>query len=225
MKNIFKFMGIALMASAMIMTSCKKDEDKTNTPDNPQPGQASCTITWGGAAANTGVIDGYMYSSTSTVYILIASAGLENDNYTFPIYRFGLDLDTDPQYGCALTAKYAYGQQQINGNKYWPTDVIEEVYYQSEYDKTLGGIIGDWWLDVYTTQQDLSMTNAQFDATTRTLSASITVSMLSYADVDGYIAGIDQPTDADYNTALAQAEKKNLGLTMNNYVFDAAAQK
>ena len=91
MKNIFKFMGIALMASAMIMTSCKKDEDKTNTPDNPQPGQASCTITWDGAAANTGVIDGYMYSSTSTVYILIASAGLENDNYTFPIYRFGLE--------------------------------------------------------------------------------------------------------------------------------------
>ena len=103
--------------------------------------------------------------------------------------------------------------------------MIEEVYYQSEYDKTLGGIIGDWWLDVYTTQQDLSMTNAQFDATTRTLSASITVSMFSYADVDGYIAGIDQPTDEDYNTALAQAEKKNLGLTMNNYVFDAAAQK
>ena len=95
MKNIFKFMGIALMASAMIMTSCKKDEDKTNTPDNPQPGQASCTITWDGAAANTGVIDGYMYSSQSTVYILIASAGLENDNYTFPIYRFGLDLDID----------------------------------------------------------------------------------------------------------------------------------
>ena len=212
MKNIFKFMGIALMASAMIMTSCKKDEDKTNTPDNPQPGQ------------DTGVIDGYMYSSQSTVYILNAAAGLENDNYTFPLYRFGLDLDTDPQYGCALTAKYAYGQQQINGNKFWPTDVIEEVYYESPNDRTLG-IIGDWWLDVYTTQQDLSMTNAQFDATTRTLSASITVSMFSYADVDGYIAGIDQPTDEDYNTALAQAEKKNLGLTMNNYVFDAAAQK
>lgn len=223
MKNIFKFMGIALMASAMIMTSCKKDEDKTNTPDNPQPGQASCTIIWGGAAANTGVIDGYMYSSQNTVYILNAAAGLENDNYTFPLYRFGFDLDTDPQYGCALTAKYTYGQQ-YNGNDLWPTDVIEEEYYESQYDQTLG-IIGDWWLDRYTTQQDFSMTNAQFDATTRTLSASITVSMFSYSDVAGYIAGIDQPTDEDYNTALAQAEKKNLGLTMNNYVFDAAAQK
>ena len=179
MKNIFKFMGIALMASAMIMTSCKKDEDKTNTPDNPQPGQASCTITWGGAAANTGVIDGYMFSSQSTVYILNAAAGLENDNYTFPLDRFGFDLDTDPEFGCALTAKYAYGEQRINGNQLWPTDVIEEVYYESNYDRTLG-IIGDWWLDTYTTEPDLSMTNAQFDATTRTLSASITVPMFSY---------------------------------------------
>ena len=30
MKNIFKMMGIALLACSMVMVSCKKDDDKTD---------------------------------------------------------------------------------------------------------------------------------------------------------------------------------------------------
>lgn len=222
MKNIFKFMGIALMASAL-MVSCSKDE-KTDTPDNPQPPANGCAITWGGTTASTGVTDAYMYSSTNTVYILLAAAGLENDSYTFPLYRFGFDFDTDPQYGCALTAQYVYGQQ-YSGNDLWPTDAIIENYYQSQYDQTLG-IIGDWWLDIYTGQvEDFHLTNAQFDATTRTVSGSITVPLFLYEDVAGAVASIENPTNDDYIAAISQAPQKNLGLVMSNLVFDAATQK
>ena len=53
MKNIFKFMGIALMACSLTFVSCNRDDDDdTNTPvnPNPQPGGASIAVTWDGAA-------------------------------------------------------------------------------------------------------------------------------------------------------------------------------
>ena len=218
MKNIFKFMGIALMASAL-MVSCSKDKEEGGN-DNPQP-QGPCTITWDGATASTGVIDGYKYSENGTVYVLLGAAGLENNDYTFPLYRFGFDLDTDPQYGCALTAQWVYNQQ-YRGNDVWPTDVVESNYYASNNDQTLG-IVGDWWLDQFTgAVEDFHMTNAQFDATTRTLSGSITVPLFSYEDVQGYLAGIENYTNDDVITAINQAPKKNLGVVLNNFVFDAA---
>ncbi len=35
MKNIFKLMGVALLAGAMLFTACKKDKEETNTNTTP----------------------------------------------------------------------------------------------------------------------------------------------------------------------------------------------
>ena len=34
MKNMFKMMGVALLAGAMLFTACKKDENTTNNGNN-----------------------------------------------------------------------------------------------------------------------------------------------------------------------------------------------
>lgn len=49
MKNIFKFMGIALMACSLTFVSCSNDDDDTTTPDNPQGNTASFVVTLDGA--------------------------------------------------------------------------------------------------------------------------------------------------------------------------------
>lgn len=230
MKNIFKFLGIAVLACGM-MVSCGKDDpeegtDTTPVNPQPQPQQNVIAVTWGGEAQTIGVTDAYMYSSTNTTYILNAAKGLQNDSYEFPIYRWGLDLDTNPEYGCALTAQYTYGQYG-NGNGLWPTDVVETSYYQSQNSQNMG-IVGDWQLNRYTTQEDYQMPAAEFDATTRTLSCAITVEMFSYTDLYDYIMGLADPnnaTEEDYMTGITNAEKKRLELSLTNYVFDAPSQK
>ena len=180
-------------------------------------------VTWDGAAQTIGIVDAYMYSSQNTVYILNAAKGLQNDNYEFPIFRWGLDLDTDPQYGCALTGKYNYGSN-YDGNSLWPTDVIEAAYYQSQNSQNMS-IVGDWQLDKWTSNADLSMPNAQFDATTRTITCSITVPMFYYADMITYVSDIENPDNDDYLAGIANAAKKDLGLSLTNYVFDAPSSK
>lgn len=232
MKNIFKLMGIALMAGALMVACNPDDPDPIDTNPNPGPGpqpqpqENVISITWGGEAQNPGVVDAYMYSSANTVYMLNAAKGLQNDSYEFPIFRFGFDLDENPQYGCALTAQYLYGQQQqVDGNQLWPTDVVETSYFQSQSSQNMG-IIGDWMLDKYTgANESYQMEGAEFDATARKLSCNITVQMFSYTDLYDYIQAIEEPTNDDYMAGISAAEKKNLGISLTNYVFDAASQK
>lgn len=235
MKNIFKFMGIALMACSLTMVACSKDDENTNdstndtnTPvnpnpnpnPNPEPGQGSLTINWGGEAATIGYVDAYNYGST--VYIVNAAAGMSNDEYTFPMFRLGLDLDTDPTYGCAMTAKWGYGSESVNGNTYFPTDVIENTYYTSQNDQTLN-IVGDWWLDQYTVEQDYTLANAQFDPNALTLTASTTLQMFDYAYVAGNMTS--ESTNEEVQALLAAATKKNMAFNISNYEFTAATSK
>ena len=57
MKNIFKMMGIALLACSMIMVSCKKDDDNNESGQGGQGGSSSVNITFNGVAQNTPVTD------------------------------------------------------------------------------------------------------------------------------------------------------------------------
>ena len=232
MKNIFKFMGIALLAGGL-MVACNHEEteepDTTptdTTPVTPPAPQSSVDITWGGEAQTIGIVDAYKYSSGSTVFILNAAQGLENGNYVLPIFRFGFDLDTDPQYGCTMTAQWYYGTSYINGNNLWPTDVVEAAYYSSSYSQNMG-IIGDWQLDVVSAN-DFTLANAQFDATALTLTASTNLQMFYYQDLIDYISSLDDPenyTNDDLIAGINAAEKKNLGISLVNYAFEEASSK
>lgn len=73
MKNMFKMMGVALLAGAMLFTACKKDENTTNNGNNtPTP---TVTVTLNGETwSNSDVIDHETY-------------GVENNLHTFYIYR------------------------------------------------------------------------------------------------------------------------------------------
>lgn len=234
MKNIFKLLGIALLASSMLI-ACNKDNEGDNngnnntdtTPVNPQPQpnpdqQGTVAINWGGEAATIGIVDAYKLQANSTVFILNAAQGLENDNYQFPMFRLGLDLDTDPQYGCALTAQYQYGGNP--GNTFFPTDVVESTYFSTQNSYNMG-IVGDWWLDMYTVEQpNFQLTNAEFDATTLRLTTSFSVQMFNYVTVNANIT--ENTTEQEIMALIQQAEKKQMAVTLTNYKFeDAQATK
>ena len=234
MKNIFKFMGIALMAGSL-MVACNPEENEPTdstpstptdtTPVTPPAPQSTLTINWDGAAAQVGIVDAYQLQADFTVYILNAAAGLENDNYVFPIYRLGLDLDNDPSYGCAIAAlyRYTFGGGQYEGGSLFPTDVVESAYYTSSVSQNMG-ILGDWWLDQYTVQPDLTLANAQFDATNLTLTTSFSLQMFSFSDYND--AGLGQDASSEeVMAALQAADKANLEVSMTNYKFDAATGK
>ena len=70
---MFKMMGVALLAGAMLFTACKKDEETTNNGNNtPTP---TVTVTLNGETwSNSDVIDHETY-------------GVENNLHTFYIYR------------------------------------------------------------------------------------------------------------------------------------------
>ena len=87
MKNIFKFMGIALMACSFTMVACSKDDDKnTDTPDIPVDLHA-INITYGGDlyAADTvyaeiadNMINASIYTGTDDDPLFTFKSGIEN---------------------------------------------------------------------------------------------------------------------------------------------------
>lgn len=214
MKNIFKFLGIAVLACGM-MVSCGKDnpeEGTDTTPVNPPtpPTPTNLTIKWGGTLQTIGFDEG-IYGGT--VHRLTAAKALNGDEYEFPMFVVSMDLDTDPQYGCTLTAHWNYNTQQgsVAGNTLYPTQVYEQYAMQGQY--------GDYQL---VSDADFDP-NYQFDGTVHAFSGHIVISFYQYEDFQAYCEaqGIAQPTIADVQ---ASGTMKDLDLTLNNYTFQAASK-
>ena len=96
MKNIFKLMGVALIASTMLLASCGKEgnddnnDNGDNSGNNPTPAKSVATVTYGldtwnvtdfGAAAKNGVLTGHLYKS-------------DNDNDPMVEMNFGTSIGT-----------------------------------------------------------------------------------------------------------------------------------
>lgn len=239
MKKLFKLFSIALLGCSLVLVSCGKDENddqnnnNNNNNENTDPGtdpgndpdpDAALAINWGGQNQVLNHIDPYHVNST--VYYVIAAKDM-GENYENPIFRFGLDLDTDPSFGCALTATYVYGENPVSGNTLFPTDVVEDEYYASDKDQTLG-IVGDWQLDMYTiAEPDFSISNAQFDPNAGTLTASLTVQMFSYSDIIPALQaqyGSEEEQEIAINNAIVAARKKNLAVTFRGLKFSEEKQ-
>ena len=153
------------------------------------------------------------YNEAAAAYGKAAAKALNGDEYEFPMFVVSMDLDTDPQYGCTLTAHWNYNTQQgsVAGNTLYPTQVYEQYAMQGQY--------GDYQL---VSDADFDP-NYQFDGTAHAFSGHIVISFYQYEDFQAYCEaqGIAQPTIADVQ---ASGTMKDLDLTLNNYTFQAASK-
>lgn len=103
MKNIFKFMGLALIAGSLMFTACKKDDDTDNNDTtNQTPSKGSYTITWNGQAQTgltvsetqitdvTANFNGVPAGGKLNYFQHVAAAGTQDQEYVAPIYAAGI---------------------------------------------------------------------------------------------------------------------------------------
>lgn len=157
MKNIFKLMGIALLASSMIFVSCKKD----NGGDEPTPQQENVyTLKWDGQTQNPGYV-GAM--TNGQMFAFQAADHIEGQNIYLPIFTV---------YMMGTSAS----DMAIVPNS---TEVGIETVYSSES--------GQQYLDwQYDQEGNQSFKVTAFDATTYKMSAEMSLTFYSLADyIDG----------------------------------------
>lgn len=90
MKNMFKMMGVALLAGAMLFTACKKDKEDT-TPNTPTP---AISVTFAGDSWSCDEVMDY--------------AELSNDRVKFDIYKDAQANVASVQFVCKA-AEDTYG--------------------------------------------------------------------------------------------------------------------
>lgn len=97
MKNMFKMMGVALLAGAMLFTACKKDEETTNT-NNTTPTYA-VTVTYNDATwqSNSNVLyfideDGLNLQASEGENWFAVICGTEAQNYSFGVGNYGVAI-------------------------------------------------------------------------------------------------------------------------------------
>lgn len=159
MKNIFKFMGIALMASALLV-ACNKDKENENTDTTPAPVQASYSITFNGEVQNN-----LEYASAMTngeVWAFQAALRAEGNSVYFPYFVFYFVTEDG-----VLSPFTEY------------TEAYIETYYTLD-----GSNYGDWQVEDVET-----FNVSKLDATARVLSLDADYLMYSLTDyIDSTIA-------------------------------------
>ncbi len=213
MKNIFKFMGVALMACSLIMVSCKKDDEKSSEP--------SLTISWDGANQNLG----YNRSITAPVneavdvYLLSAAKGLDEEGYIeFP--EFDVYFVAGAPEGSTEKAIYLSAQAGLQSN------FTTTVYIDHPYQTQSGGYTGDWQLYALNSEP----TYSDFDATAHSFSCNASMKFYSQDDINAAWEAAShgdeewQPTDEEWDEMMNNAAKKDMTLNMTNWVFTVAQQ-
>lgn len=231
MKNIFKFMGIALMACSLTMVSCNKDDDDTNTPDTPDtPAAGSYTLKVNNENHNWGYVDAKAYESQGqwAMSAFQAAVSMSNENVEFPYF---------------FTVFYAGQNNQTGENLMALCDFFEnaqyatELYYQTALDDGNGGMMGDYQLDDITNYDF-----GTFDATNHTITCNYSLVFYNYMEwqyaltaaleAAGYTvqdwntqgAIDDAQRQSIYNTADAETSKIPVEFALNNYAFAVQAQ-
>lgn len=175
MKNIFKFMGLALVAGAL-MVACNPDpvepEDTTPVNPGPTPETPTLTIKWDNAVQTLGFVDAYQSSEDARLFWLEAAKGLNGNDYVFPAFVAPLFNGGG---GFYPTYCYQFTNRQtgdtILGNTLYPTEVYNEGGMDIE-----GDIYGDYQLAQY----DFNAINLTFDANTLTLDGRYSCTMYDY---------------------------------------------
>ena len=181
MKNIFKFMGIALMACSLVMVSCKKDDssDDNNGGGNTPGGDTttgSIAVSWDGAAQTiqytNASTDTEALQSGTPVYMIEAAKGLANDDYVFP--AFITYFINGSQFGHATEYNITDQNGEHNGNYFFPTEAYIDGGIEMELQSGETIVFGDYQLKNCTVQSE------SFDATKMAITASLNCNMYDY---------------------------------------------
>lgn len=157
MKNIFKIMGLALIAGSLMFTACKKDETDTNDTTNnnrePETYVASVAATLDGTALD---VNEYKFMGESNgTYIPLIAKRFEGNSFYFPGF-------------------YLY----ISGSSKDDVTIEDIDLYNETYYEMGGYSYGDWQLDEVS-----SVECTVFDATTMRFSANVAATMYSMTDL------------------------------------------
>lgn len=194
MKNVFKIFGLALLASTLIFTACKKDdEEETNTNnDQPAPAAETLKLVFDGTTTTTfGYQVGFWSPKNDTVMFRARAAVAWND-----------ETITMPYVDCVLS------NDEVDG---WKVRYIEyanvasEVNALTEYFETF---TGNWFN--YTLLNGSSI--SEFDATNVTLTYTLLCQM--YSAYEYYIE--DKESD--------QVTKKELDIYATKYAYTRATK-
>lgn len=236
MKNIFKFMGVALLACSLVMVSCKKDDENGSdsttpgTDPQPQPQPSTVVITWGGQTVNNLPVKEGKIADISSQYTVggqtlpsnslvvfqhVAATGISGEDYVAPIFYTG----------AIKVSGLANTQAQIPDGFYLPEQIgIEANGVLDENEES--------W-SVYSLNSEATF--GTFDATRNTFSFSVNLKMFNYDEM--YTAlmnifaenGITSQEDLDavpdetyeqwIEQAYAEASKKDYTANLQNVVF------
>ena len=184
MKNIFKLMGVALMACSMTMVSCNKDENNDGNDGNTIADGIKVTFdgnTW------DGTVNQSKYYASYDVVEFTTNTGANYPAFDEAIYTSQVGAVTESNEG-------SFTQDNTHG---WV-----EYYEQATLQDNNGNYYGDWWAAEATT--DIKA----IDLTTLKVTAQMNGTMFSAyeAYVDG--AGFADATRAPYSATFG-----NIALT------------
>lgn len=216
MKNIFKFMGVALLACSMIMVSCKKDDENSTDNGGGNNGGSSngYTLKWKGSAPTLNYAEGKEYGGLA---LFEAAAAINGEDITFPY--FGL-------YTCLTTSGVYYITDIVkdeNGN--YLSDQYESSVWESNNEEfTFYNFNGDY--------QTMSFT---FDATSNTMTGSLSVIMWDYDDLDTALDAYCEENNLNWDEMSSEEKSQAaqavvaqhpeyqgiLDIAFNNFTFTA----
>lgn len=205
MKNIFKFMGIAVLACGL-MVACNKPENNgpsDSTPDTPTPPAptSSVKVVWDGAEQNLGWTDAYSSTQYEWLYWFEAAQSMNGEEAQFPY--FVVPLVYDASAGLVNAAFFNFtttSGETVAGNDAFPLEVYDSIAIYQEYQGEQYPM-GDYQLYPNTLQ---ATSESTFDPTELKLTYGFTATM--------------------YNAYWAQESvlvTKDLEVTFTNYKFDA----
>lgn len=191
MKNIFKFMGLALIFSALTLTSCKKDEENETIPEGVEVTFGN-NATWT-AAATSAITNGSLFQ--------IVAYYAENQA---PLAQFLGETKTGNQSAEAIIETNEEGGYTYHAG--WDNEnmlayYLEDVQFYSQTGKT------DW------RALDINLKVNAYDATAMTIEGTLNTTMFNYAS--WYNDEVTNVEDAQtknltvkFNTTLEMAQGK-----------------
>lgn len=179
MKNIFKVMGVALLACSMVMVSCKKDDDKesSNIPDGIK-------VTFNGTTWNGNINNCASYGTA----LQFSAAETEGD---FPVYDEAIKTtEVGTNHATANTT---------NGGLDNQTYAWVEYYQRTSLVDGNDNHYGDWW------GAEVNTEITAIDLTALTVSAKMNGTMFDAAEAfvpDYGQVGVAAATHAPYSATF-----------------------
>lgn len=233
MKNIFKMMGVALLACSMIMVSCKKDEEDTTTNNgggNNGGGNGGGTTTtavvkiyWDNAEQTLGFTNS-LYNSQLGIAMLEAGKALNGDTPEPPYFVTYYAPVTTGQLYLAELVRVSETSDSTIADYGFDCEVLEEGYV------TIGE--GDDAEDYPDYQYMYTLNTSVFghwDANTQTVDNSDM--HILFANTESYIQAIQtimgeegvtspsQISNAGWESISNSTQTKELNIKLVNYKF------